>query len=71
MNIEKLTVSERIKLAEALWDSVANHEDEIELTENQIQVLEARLSNYQVDKHPGESWSLIKELILAKKWTIY
>lgn len=67
MDIQKLTVSERILLAEALWDSVANHEDEIALTENQVKVLEARLSHYQADKDAGKSWSLVKERILAKK----
>ena len=34
MEIQDLTVSERIMLAEALWDSVAGQDSQIELTEN-------------------------------------
>jgi putative addiction module component (TIGR02574 family) len=44
VEIQSLTVSERIILAEALWDSVVAEDTEIELTETQKRELDRRLS---------------------------
>ncbi|MFC3152295.1 addiction module protein [Litoribrevibacter euphylliae] len=67
MNIQNLTISERIILAEALWDSIANQESEVVLTEKQKLELDARLSNYEIDQDAGSSWAAVKERITSKK----
>lgn len=54
-------------LAEALWDSVAKHDAEIELTEKQKLELDKRIANYEVDCDTGSSWSEVRERIIAKK----
>jgi len=67
MEIQNLTVSERIMLAEALWDSVANHDSEIALTKKQSQELDLRISNYEIDHDNGSLWSEVKNRIVSKK----
>lgn len=67
MEIQSLTVSERIMLAEALWDSVVAEDAEIELTSSQIEELERRFSAFEIDQNVGSSWTDVKSRILAKK----
>ena len=67
MEIQSLTVSERIILAEALWDSVVAEDTEIELTEAQITELDRRLAAFEIDQDVGSSWSNVKARILSKK----
>ena len=49
MEIQKLTVSERIMLAEALWDSLVEEGADIDLTDEQRKELDLRLSAYEID----------------------
>ena len=63
MNIQSLTTSERILLAEELWDSVHNHSDEIEVSPEQMAMLEERLAAYQADGDPGDSWDNVRAKI--------
>jgi putative addiction module component (TIGR02574 family) len=55
MDIHSLSTSERILLAEELWDSVHDKSDEIELSPEQIKFLEARLAAYDEDGETGDS----------------
>ncbi len=65
MEIQELTVSERILLAEKLWDSVLEDESEIKLTKNQEFELEKRLNAFHTDQNPGSSWSEVKARIIT------
>lgn len=67
MEIQSLTVSERIVLAEALWDSIVAEEAEIALTEAQKAELDRRLAEFSIDQDLGSSWESVKARILAKK----
>lgn len=66
MEIQSLTVSERIILAEALWDSVVAEDAEIELTESQRKELDRRLEAFEIDRDIGSPWSSVKARILSK-----
>ncbi|WP_372985658.1 addiction module protein [Marinobacter sp.] len=66
MEIQLLTVSERIILAEALWDSVVAEGSEIELTEAQKLELERRLKAFELDQDRGAPWADVKARILSK-----
>lgn len=66
MEIQSLTVSERIILAEALWDSVVAEDSEIELTEPQKGELDRRLAAFEIDQDIGSPWSSVKARILSK-----
>jgi putative addiction module component (TIGR02574 family) len=57
MDIHSLSTSERILLAEEIWDSVHDKSDEIELSPEQIKLLDARLEAYDEDGETGDSWN--------------
>ena len=60
MDIQSLSTSERIMLAEELWDSVHAKSDEIEVSPEQMAMLEERLAAYQEDGDPGDSWKNVR-----------
>ena len=53
MKIEELTVEERLKLVEDIWDSIAAEQQTLPLTKNQRSLLDRRLEDYRLDKNPG------------------
>jgi len=65
MDIQSLSVSERILLAQELWESVAEKASEIPVSANQAAVLEQRLQTLVSDENPGESWEIVKRRILG------
>jgi len=66
LEIQSLTVSERIILAETLWDSVVAEDAEIELTEPQKEELDRRLTAFEIDHDIGSRWSSVKARILSR-----
>ena len=60
MNLQQLTQSEKILLAEQLWDSVAADEQLFPLTDNQKAELDERLVSYANDPTAGDSWPNVK-----------
>jgi len=67
MKIHDLTVSERIMLAEQLWDSIVDEDAPIELTQKQKGELDRRLQAFLDDQDIGSSWSEAKERITGHK----
>jgi len=63
MNLQELTNSEKILLAEDLWDSVASNEQLFPITEEQKAVLDKRLEKYSFDQDSGDSWLNVKNRI--------
>jgi putative addiction module component (TIGR02574 family) len=66
MDIQLLSTAERILLAEQLWDSVRDKSDEIEVTPEQIKLLEARLAALEVDGDLGDSWENVKGRVVSR-----
>jgi len=66
MDIQSLSTPERIMLAEQLWDSVREKSDEIEVTPEQMKLLESRLAALEADGDPGDSWENVKARISSK-----
>jgi len=60
INIQKLSQSERILLAEELWDSVAKNQDDLEVTDAQRQILDERMAAYKASPNEGSSWEKVK-----------
>ncbi|MDJ0779151.1 MAG: addiction module protein [Gammaproteobacteria bacterium] len=63
MDINSLSVSERILLAQELWDSIHDRSDEIEVSPEQMKMLEERLAAYHADGDPGDSWENVRARI--------
>ncbi|MDQ1363809.1 MAG: hypothetical protein QG652_1671 [Pseudomonadota bacterium] len=61
IDIQQLSQSERILLAEQLWDSVAEENAELEMTEGHKEILKQRLAAYQASPDEGRSWQEVKD----------
>ncbi len=66
MDIQSLSTPERILLAEQLWDSVRDKSDEIEVTPEQIKLLESRLAALEADGELGDTWESVKSRIVTR-----
>jgi putative addiction module component (TIGR02574 family) len=62
-DISKLSIAERIQLAEDLWDSVAAETGDLPLTEAQAAELDRRLADLERNPQAGESWSVVRARI--------
>jgi len=63
MKIQELSISERIVLAEKLWDSIPETDTSIELSSKQKFELDRRLQAFLDDQDVGSSWSDDKDRI--------
>ncbi len=60
LGIDRLSVAQRIKLVEEIWDSIAAEPEQIPLTEPQKQDLQRRLAAYEANPKAGSSWQEVK-----------
>lgn len=61
--IMQLSVSERIQLAEDIWDSVVTNQQSVDLTNIQEIVLRERLEDYAADPEGGDTWDKVRKRI--------
>lgn len=64
--IKKLSVSERILLAEDIWDSIAEENKTFELTSAQKEELDKRLEALKQNPNTGRSWEEIRSEFTGK-----
>ena len=60
LGIDQLSVAERVLLMEAIWDSIAEQEEAVPLTEAQRLDLERRVAAYEANRKAGSSWEEVK-----------
>lgn len=60
IDIRELSQSERILLAEQLWDSIVEDQDSLEVTDAQMELLQQRLAAYRASPDEGTSWEEVK-----------
>ena len=60
IDIQQLSQSERIMLAEKLWDSIEKEQDNLEVTSSQKMILEKRLAAYHASPEELIAWEDIK-----------
>jgi putative addiction module component (TIGR02574 family) len=61
----QLPVAERLKLVEALWDSIAEFPEALELSAVEKQELDRRLEACENDPEAGVPWAQVKQQLLA------
>ncbi|MDZ8035521.1 addiction module protein [Nostoc sp. DedSLP04] len=61
VDISELSVSERIQLAEDLWDSILTTPDEVPLNDEQKQELDRRLEMHRQNPNQGSNWQSVKQ----------
>lgn len=67
VEISQLSIAERIQLAEDLWDSILDKQDEISLNNAQTQELNRRLERYHQDPTSGSTWEAVKQRLGASQ----
>jgi putative addiction module component (TIGR02574 family) len=61
VEISQLSISERIQLAEDLWDSILDIQDEVQLDPAQQQELDRRLDRHRQDPTAGSTWETVRQ----------
>ena len=64
MDFSRLTVAERIQLAEDLWDSLAEAPEVLALTDAQRDELDRRLAAHRADPEAAISWESLRQELL-------
>jgi putative addiction module component (TIGR02574 family) len=65
-DVLRLSVSERILMVEAIWDSIAKSDEHLELSVETRQMLDERLENHRNHPHVGSDWNEVKARIKHK-----
>jgi putative addiction module component (TIGR02574 family) len=58
-----LSVSERIQLAQDIWDSVAKIPESLALTDEEKAEIDRRLDLYHKEPNAGSPWSVVRDRI--------
>ncbi|MFW9260361.1 addiction module protein [Nostoc sp. KVJ20] len=67
VDISELSVSERIQLAEDLWDSILTTPDKVPLNDEQKKELDRRLEMHRQNKNQDSTWQSVKERLGLSK----
>jgi len=65
LDFSRLTVAERIQLAEDLWDSVVDSQEVLEMTDAQREELDRRLAAHLADPDASIPWKVLREELLG------
>jgi len=65
-DVLSLSVSERILMVEAIWDSIAKNDEHLELSVETKQMLDERLENHRKYPNEGSDWNEVKVRIKRK-----
>lgn len=66
-DILELSVAERIRLTQEIWDSILEFPESVRLTEEQRRMLDERIEDLARDPQAGSPWPEVKARILASK----
>ncbi|MFO0863972.1 MAG: addiction module protein [Gemmataceae bacterium] len=67
LGIDRLSVEERMRLLEEIWDSIAEEQPDLPLTEAQRQDLDRRIDAYEANPNAGSPWEEVKARLLEKQ----
>lgn len=65
--IAQLSISERIQLAEDIWDTIVSAQDELPLPDAQRTEIDRRLQAYRDDPQPSATWQEVRQRIQGQK----
>ena len=66
LNIEELSVAERIQLVEEVWASIAAEQESLGIIEAQKEELDRRLESHRSSQERGATWESIKSRLQTK-----
>jgi len=65
-DVLELPVADRLRLVEAIWDSIAECPEQLELSEAQRAELDRRLEAWRENPEAGSPWQEFKTKILQR-----
>ena len=65
-DFSKLSIAERIQLAEDLWESISEEGADVPLTEAQKVELDRRLKDLERDPDAGEPWEVVRARVYER-----
>ena len=65
-DILELDVADRLRLVQAIWDTIAEAPEAVPLTESERAELDRRLEDYYSDPDAGSPWSDVRARILRR-----
>jgi putative addiction module component (TIGR02574 family) len=63
----KLPVDERLRLIDALWESLRESPEAMELTPAQREELDRRWRAYEADPDAGSPWPVLRDRIISRR----
>lgn len=63
VEVLSLSVTDRLTLVEFIWESIVDHPEAVELTDEQRRELDTRLESYHRDRAGGSTWDTVKTRI--------
>ena len=63
LNIRELSIADRIRLVDEIWDSIADERAEVEITEAQREEIDRRLLLYREGREQGIPWEVVKKRV--------
>ncbi len=66
-DVLELPVEERIRLAQEIWDSIAEVPEAVQLTDSERAELDRRLDGYYQDRNAGSPWPEVRARILKRR----
>lgn len=66
LGIDRLSVDDRIRLVEDIWDSIADSVQSMDVPQSHKEELERRLAAMQADPHAGSTWEDVKARLQRK-----
>ncbi len=66
-DVFRLPIEDRLRLVHAIWDSVAEHPEEIRLSDNQRSELDQCYSEYLAEPEEGSPWPEVKARLLSRE----
>lgn len=64
--ILELPATDRVEIAQQIWESVVDHPEAIPLTQAQKDELDRRWRAFEQNPNEGESWDEVKQSLLSE-----
>jgi putative addiction module component (TIGR02574 family) len=66
LGIDRMSISERVALAQAIWDSIAPEAEAASLTDEQKQEIDRRLAAHRANPTAAVSWEQVEAEALTR-----
>ena len=63
LNIRELSIADRIRLVDEIWDSIADEQEQVEITDAQRKEIDRRLLLYREGREQGIPWEIVKKRV--------